>query len=486
LRVQVKSKTKELLIKNEELIREIQFRKQAEEALQASGATLRSIFKAAPTGIGLADDRVIRQANERLGEMLGYSQDELVGRNARLIYPTDEEFEHVGKEKYAQIREKGTGTIETQWQRKDGEVFDVLLSSAPFDPEDLSKGVTFTALDITYRKQAELALRESEEECRGLFEESKRSEKLYRSLLHSSADAIVMYDFEGKVEYISPMFTKIFGWTLEEIIGERVPFLPDFEKEATMNIIKDLVENGTPCHGFETKRYTKEGNLLDVSISASRYDDHEGKPAGTLAILRDISEKRKLEAQLRQAHKMEAIGTLAGGIAHDFNNLMMGMLGNISLILNETDPDHPHHEKLKNVEELIQSSSKLTNQLLGFARKGKYEVKPTNLNQIIKESLETFGRARKEITIHRNLAKNLFALELDETQIQQVLLNLYINAGDAMPGGGDLFLKTMNVTHKEMQGRPYDTKPGNYVMLEIPTKRCKADRTTPSPATTSC
>jgi PAS domain S-box-containing protein len=108
------------LIKNEELIREIQFRKQAEEALQASGATLRSIFKAAPTGIGLPDDRVIRQANERLGEILGYSQDELVGRNARLIYPTDEEFEHVGKEKYAQIREKGTGTIETQWQRKDG------------------------------------------------------------------------------------------------------------------------------------------------------------------------------------------------------------------------------------------------------------------------------------------------------------------------------------------------------------------------------
>jgi len=321
--------------------------------------------------------------------------------------------------------------------------------------------------EIAERKRMEEALMESEEEYRELYAESKRSEEVYRSLLHSSADAIVIYNMEESVRYISPAFSRIFGWTLEDLEGKEIPFLPESERESTWIMIRDLVEKGTPCHGFETTRYTRDGHLIDVSISASRYNDHDGLPAGKLFILRDISEKKKLETQLKFIERMETIGTLAGGIAHDFNNLMMGMLGNISLLLYEIEATHPHCEKLKNIEKLIESGSKLTSQLLGFARKGRYEVRPINLNQVVQEDSVTFGRTRKDITIHRKLSEDLFSIKADESQIQQVLMNLYINAADAMPDGGDLFLKTVNVTHKEMKDKPYNPKPGQYILLNV-------------------
>ena len=326
-----------------------------------------------------------------------------------------------------------------------------------------------TALEeeIAHRNRTEKALRESEDKNKKIYSKAKRAEQIYRSLLHSSADAIATYDLEGRTVYISPAFTKIFGWTLEEMKGKRMPFVPQSESESSMAIIRNLVERGTPCQGFETKRYTKDGRLLDVSISASRYNDHQGNPIGTLVILRDISEKKRLEAQLQYIERMEAIGTLAGGIAHDFNNLMMGMLGNISLILYDVGSDSPHYEKLKNIEKLIQSGSKLTSQLLGYARKGKYEVRAVNLNQLLKESSEAFGRTRKEIVIHRELAEDLASVMADEAQIQQILMNLFINAADAMPGGGDLFLKTSNVTHEDIGDKSYKPKSGDYILLIV-------------------
>jgi len=151
------------------IISDITDRLKAEEALWENEAKMKSIFRAAPVGIGVVVDRVIKQINERICEMTGYSKEELVGQRARMLYPTDEDFEYVGREKYAQIREYGTGSVETRWRCKDGQVIDVLLSSTPLDPHDLSRGVTFTALDITERKRADKALRESERFLRNVF-----------------------------------------------------------------------------------------------------------------------------------------------------------------------------------------------------------------------------------------------------------------------------------------------------------------------------
>jgi signal transduction histidine kinase/CheY-like chemotaxis protein len=178
-------------------------------------------------------------------------------------------------------------------------------------------------------------------------------------------------------------------------------------------------------------------------------------------------EKEKLEAQLRYAQKMEAIGTLAGGIAHDFNNLLTGILGNTSLMLLDTDTAHPHYERLKGIERLVQSASKLTSQLLGYARKGRYEIRPLDLNCLVEQTSETFARTRKDIIVHRDFTRDLFSVEADQGQIEQVLLNLYVNAADAMPAGGELGLKTRNTTHEAIKGKPYNPRPGAYVLLAV-------------------
>jgi CheY-like chemotaxis protein len=164
---------------------------------------------------------------------------------------------------------------------------------------------------------------------------------------------------------------------------------------------------------------------------------------------------------------MEAIGTLAGGIAHDFNNLLMGIQGNVSLMLMDLDPSHVHSERLRNIERQVQSGASLTSHLLGYARKGRYEVKALDLRQLLGETLDTFERTRREIAIHREIAEDLLPVEADAGQIEQVLLNLCVNAADAMPGGGDLTVKGVNKTHQDMKGKLYDPKPGNYAMLTV-------------------
>jgi signal transduction histidine kinase len=127
----------------------------------------------------------------------------------------------------------------------------------------------------------------------------------------------------------------------------------------------------------------------------------------------------------------------------------------------------PFHEPLKNIEKQIERGAKLTKQLLGYARKGKYNVRPINLNQIVEESSEAFGRTRKEITIQNELEKNLFTIEADQGQMEQILYNLYVNAADAMPGGGVLVLKTSNVTHADIKSEKYNPVPGNYISLTV-------------------
>ncbi len=164
---------------------------------------------------------------------------------------------------------------------------------------------------------------------------------------------------------------------------------------------------------------------------------------------------------------MEAIGTLAGGLAHDFNNLMMGMLGNVSIMMLDTEITSPHYEKLKKVEKLIQSGSQLTSQLLGYARKGKFELKIFDLNQIVKDSVEIFGRTRKELAIHLDLSSTAGPVEIDRSQVEQVLFNLFINSADAMPDGGDLWLQTSMISRGEIGQKPYKMKSGSYVLLQV-------------------
>jgi PAS domain S-box-containing protein len=315
-------------------------------------------------------------------------------------------------------------------------------------------------------KIAEFELQKQRKKYKALYKESQRDKALYISLLNSSADAIAVFDLEGRVNFLSPSFTKIFGWTLEECKGKRIPFLHVSESSATMSFAEELLNTGKPVHGFETKRLTKSGTLLDVSISASRFNDYRGQPAGILFVLRDITQTKQLEAQFQQAHKLEAIGTLAGGIAHDFNNILMGIQANSTLLENSLSS---YSEKLKNIDAYINSGTDLTRQLLGFARGGKYEVKPTNLNEVIKRQNRMFGRTKKEITLRGKYDDKLWTTEVDVGQIEQVLLNLYVNAAQAMPKGGKLYVETKNTVLNGNFRDPsaYQPKPGKYVKISV-------------------
>ncbi|MEA3359014.1 MAG: response regulator, partial [Thermodesulfobacteriota bacterium] len=210
---------------------------------------------------------------------------------------------------------------------------------------------------------------------------------------------------------------------------------------------------------------SKDGSTFRIEISASLIT-FEGKSV-IQGVLRDVTEQERLEHQLQQSQRMKAIGTLAGGIAHDFNNLLMGIQGNASLMLLDLDTSHSHHEKLKSIEQYVQNGSELTKQLLGFALGGKYEVKPTNINELVRKNSQMFGRTRKEIRFHENYDKNLWTVEVDQGQIEQVFLNLYINAWQAMPGGGELYLITENVIFDESYVKSYGVEPGRYVKISV-------------------
>jgi len=216
------------------------------------------------------------------------------------------------------------------------------------------------------------------------------------------------------------------------------------------------------------------GNKIYLETTKSPIFNEAGGVVGTVGIAINVTdrkqaeaERKKLQDQLNQALKMEAIGSLAGGIAHDFNNLLSVISGSASIMLIDLNAAHPNYELLKGVEKEVRRGARLTDQLLGYARKGRYDVKSTNLNELIKDTTYTLARTRKELTIDQDLAEDLFVMEADESQIEQVLLNLYTNAADAMPGGGGLFLKTINLTHQEMKGKLYNTKPGKYVLLTV-------------------
>ncbi len=427
--------------------------KQAEEALRKSEETLKSIFKAAPIGIGLVSARVIKQANDRLCEMVGYSRDELLGQSARMLYPTDKEFEYVGREKYAQITKFGTGTVETRWKRKDGRLIDVLLSSTPIDPNDWSRGVTFTSLDITNRNQAERALRENEEK--------------YRDLVENINDVIYVINTDGIITYISPVAEVQLGYSPSEVISksfsefvyhEDLPFvMGQFQKIHSGNIKPS-----------QYRLVKKSGEILWIR-SSSRPVFKGDNIIGYRGSFVDITNSKHMEEELRQAQKMEAIGTLTGGIAHDFNNILGIILGNIELALDIVPEWIPARFNLEEIRIASLRAKDVVRQLLSFARKTKLEKKPTNIIPIVKESLNLLRSSiPTSIDIRQNIPENVDTILADPTQINQILINLCCNAEHAMPDGGVVAVTLKNIELDEKFSAKYpELSPGRYVNLTV-------------------
>jgi len=406
--------------------------------------------------------------NDSLCKITGYTRETLMGVNNR-EYTSPETSKRMYKV-FNSIYRTGNPANITDYEiiKRDGSrCFLELSTSLILNTAMQPIGFRGVARDVSERKQALETLRKSEEKFKKLYDESKRSEELYRSLLQSSADAIVICGLDGKIIYISPAFTRIFGWKLNELEGRPLPFIAVTDVDVTHAAIQQIVETGKSVQNLATRATTRDHCFIDINISGSRYNDHEGRPAGILLIIRDTSAQKKLEDQLLHSQKMEAIGTLAGGIAHDFNNLLMGIQGRTSLILMDDNTSQRAYEHLRGIEEYVKNAADLTRQILGFARGGKYEVKPTHLNELISKSVTMFGRTKKEIKIETRFQADLWTVEVDQGQIEQALLNLYVNAWQAMPGGGTLSLETKNLTLDDALTAPYQVKSGEFVMISV-------------------
>ncbi len=507
----------------------------------------------------------------------GYTREELTGADMMtFIAPEDRERALLNT---IRMFDGQLGPIEYDFVSKSGRCLPVEVNGDLLRREDGSPyGAVYVCRDVTERREAEMARRESEER--------------YRTILEEIEEGYEEVDLEGNFTFFNETFQRMFGYGRSELLGSNFRRFAADEENArdVLRVYRDMFRTGIPIRRHAWDILNREGQRRTVEYSASILRDSEGRPTGSRGIVRDITERRRdeeqyrvmagnsqsgvyittrgifrfvnhhalayvgygeeellgtpsiryvhpedrqrvseqvrmmlagkrtapyeyrilrkdgsvrwllgsatpityqgeqsvlgdtmditelkkareqlesMQEQLLQAQKLESLGTLAGGIAHDFNNLLMGIQGYASLLLLGMKEGHPHYEKLKSIESQVQSGSDLTRQLLGFARGGRYEVRPTDLNGLLRKTARMFGRTRKEIRLHEKFGEALWVVEVDRGQIEQVFLNLLVNAWQAMPGGGDLFVETANVNIDGGCGRSRLLKPGRYVRVSV-------------------
>jgi PAS domain S-box-containing protein len=307
---------------------------------------------------------------------------------------------------------------------------------------------------VENRRIAEKALRESEEK--------------FRMLVEQSPLGISLIGKDGRYRYVNPRFQEMFGYTIDDIPTGMEWFNNAYPDEAyRRKVMKAWFDYQRQPRTGRYRPHVYRVTCRDGSKKEINFKPLNLKNQDHLVIYEDITERSRLEQQLLQAQKIEAIGTLAGGIAHNFNNLMMGIQGRASLMTLELGPSHPQQEHINAIEEQVQSASNLTRQLLGLARGGKYEVKPIDINEILLSSAAIFGRTRKDIQIHSKIFPTSLVVEADKRQIEQVFLNIFVNSIQAMPDGGKIYLETSAMSLNADFCKPYAAIPGRYAKISV-------------------
>ena len=319
--------------------------------------------------------------------------------------------------------------------------------------------------DITKHKRTEEALRKERDWASRTADELRQANGTLRAVIETSPLAIVTMDFEAIVKTWNRAAEEIFGWLAHEVIGQPFPIIPD-EDQVFFRSNLDRLKRGETIVGVERQRKRKDGTAIDVSLWNAPLRDGSGNVTGGISVIADMTDRKRLEDQVLQAQKMEAVGRLAGGVAHDFNNLLTVITGYTQMLLAGLEEEHPMRGYVEEIVRASDSAAALTNQLLAFSRRQIVSPRVLDLNTLVSGMDRLLHRViGEDIDVTTSLAPGLPRVKVDEGQFEQVIMNLAVNARDAMPNGGRLIIKTDSAVIAEVN--PEGIAPGNYVSLSV-------------------
>jgi two-component system, cell cycle sensor histidine kinase and response regulator CckA len=288
------------------------------------------------------------------------------------------------------------------------------------------------------------------------------------AIVSSTSEAIIGKSLGGTVTSWNAAAERMYGYPAEEIIGRGISLLIPDDRADELPSILEQIGRGEMVRPYETVRVRKDGTRLDVALTVSPIRDASGAAVGASTIARDITDRRRLEEQLRQSQKMEAVGNLAGGIAHDFNNILLVIRGHSAVLLRDLG-DERLHDSVQQIDRAAERAAEFTHQLLAFSRQQVLQPQAISLNELVEETLRLVKRMLDEnVELDVQLEPELNAVLLDRGQVSQAILNLVVNARDAMPDGGTLTIRTANIELDAAYAATHEgVSPGDYVLLQV-------------------
>ncbi len=424
--------------------------RRAEQALVQSEEKFRILSEKSIAGINISQNGVFKYVNPRMTELFGYTEEEMLDMPIhKIIYPDDMEIvrQNLLKRMHG---ESDTVVYEFRGVKKSGEIIHIQTfgSIITYRGEMAAFG---TLINITERKRAE--------------EERIRLEKA----IDQTSEAIFITDSFGIIQYVNPAFEKLNGYMRYEVIGRNASILIEEEEDqAFYDTVWDKLRTGTIWSGILTNR-RKNGTLYNAEATFSPIRDNQGMINQFVVVLKDVTDRVRIEKQLRQSQKMEAIGTLAGGIAHDFNNILGAILGYTELVVDDSEQYPRIHKNMIEVMAAASRAKELVAQILAFSRQKEQEKKPVNVLHIVKEVLRLLRSSTPTtIEIKRSLESKSPIVMADPTQIHQIVMNLCTNASQAMKeNGGILDVRVRELEFKEPFVARHELKPGKYVCLTV-------------------
>lgn len=433
-------------------------RQRAELALRQNQELLQAVIRASPVAVAATDiDENITLWSPAAERIFGWSEEEVLGRPWPAVPPDKREESDAIRDRWG--RGEDLGVIDMVRLRKDGSLVEIESRFATLlDANGEVVGSVSVMADMT---------------------EEKKAQQRLRTLIEAAPMAIIMTDIDENVLLWNPAAERIFGWTEEEVLGRPLPYVsPEMREESEQHRLRSLAGKIEP--GLDIRRRRRDGSLVDLQLWSAPLYDAEGRVTGLVGLLMDATDRKRMEEQLRESQKMEAVGQLAGGIAHDFNNLLTAILGNAELILSGDLDAESTLAEVREIKQAAERAGSLTQQILAFSRRQTLQPRVVPLAALVHGTASLLRRTLGEtVDIRFELDPDTGLVEVDPHRFEQVLVNLAVNARDAMAPGGVLTIRTGNSTLDEGYCAAHPgTRPGEYVVLSVSDEGCGMDEDT--------